>query len=180
MGKPDFAIFCSSLAVVLPRLGQADYAAANAYLDALAVKLKGEGIFAVSINWDGWQEVGMAARATAAAGLEPDEETKQVIRPEEGVEILRRILANEVPNVAVCTRPLMALLTRFEASFHIAEDVAIPTATHARPASAGDYVAAENSTQQALVEIWTECLGISDIGVHDDFFDLGGDSLLAT
>jgi amino acid adenylation domain-containing protein len=35
-------------------------------------------------------------------------------------------------------------------------------------------------TEKALMKIWTDVLGNSQIGIHDDFFDSGGDSLLAT
>ena len=33
--------------------------------------------------------------------------------------------------------------------------------------------------ESTLVGIWAEVLGLDEIGLHDDFFDLGGDSLLA-
>ncbi|NEQ63579.1 MAG: non-ribosomal peptide synthetase, partial [Moorea sp. SIO4A1] len=42
-----------------------------------------------------------------------------------------------------------------------------------------EYVAPETETQKALAEIWREVLGIEQIGIHDNFFDLGGNSLLA-
>ncbi|MDJ0756201.1 MAG: amino acid adenylation domain-containing protein [Ardenticatenaceae bacterium] len=42
------------------------------------------------------------------------------------------------------------------------------------------YVAPETPTEIALAEIWSEVLGLKQIGVHDDFFHLGGHSLLAT
>lgn len=60
----DFFIFCSSLSSILNDFGQVDYCAANAFLDAFAHhKTSENGIFTVSINWDAWQEVGMAAAA---------------------------------------------------------------------------------------------------------------------
>ncbi len=50
----------------------------------------------------------------------------------------------------------------------------------ARPALDQAYVAPEDPTQSELVRIWEELLEVSPIGIRDDFFDLGGDSLLAT
>ncbi|MGC2743848.1 MAG: beta-ketoacyl synthase N-terminal-like domain-containing protein [Candidatus Angelobacter sp.] len=42
-----------------------------------------------------------------------------------------------------------------------------------------EYVAPRNSTEQKIVEIWEELLGVHPIGVHDEFLRLGGNSLLA-
>jgi acyl carrier protein len=42
-----------------------------------------------------------------------------------------------------------------------------------------EYVAPGNSTEQKIVEIWEELLGIHPIGIHDEFLRLGGNSLLA-
>jgi acyl carrier protein len=42
-----------------------------------------------------------------------------------------------------------------------------------------DYVGATTPTEERLVRIWGEVLGIDGVGVHDNFFALGGDSLLS-
>ena len=42
------------------------------------------------------------------------------------------------------------------------------------------YVAPRTETEEQLAAIWSDVLGIKQIGVHDDFFALGGHSLLAT
>jgi acyl transferase domain-containing protein/acyl carrier protein len=42
-----------------------------------------------------------------------------------------------------------------------------------------EYVAPGNSTEQKIVEIWEELLGVHPIGIHDEFLRLGGNSLLA-
>ena len=39
------------------------------------------------------------------------------------------------------------------------------------------YVAPSTPAEQALAALWMEVLGVPRVGVHDDFFDLGGDSL---
>jgi acyl carrier protein len=41
----------------------------------------------------------------------------------------------------------------------------------------GIYVAPRNPTEAALARIWSETLGLARIGVEDDFFGLGGDSI---
>jgi hypothetical protein len=51
---------------------------------------------------------------------------------------------------------------------------------HPRSDIRNNYVAPGNDLERALVEIWQASLGISQIGIYDDFFGLGGDSLLAT
>ncbi|NER91537.1 non-ribosomal peptide synthetase [Moorena sp. SIO3A2] len=40
-----------------------------------------------------------------------------------------------------------------------------------------EYVAPETETQKVLAEIWKEVLGIEQVGIYDNFFDLGGHSL---
>jgi acyl transferase domain-containing protein len=81
----DFFVLCSSLSSVVGGAGQVDYCAANAYLDAYACRRnsRGEG-FTVSINWDAWLDVGMAAEAAArqrGAADTPAPRAKEVAHP---------------------------------------------------------------------------------------------------
>lgn len=57
---------------------------------------------------------------------------------------------------------------------------ALPAPSRARPALEQAYAAPEDPTQAELAHIWQELLEVEPIGVRDDFFELGGDSLLAT
>src|SRR5262249_23006541 len=43
-----------------------------------------------------------------------------------------------------------------------------------------NYVAPRSETEQRLAEIWQEVLNLKQVGISDNFFDLGGDSLSAT
>ncbi|MGW4109768.1 non-ribosomal peptide synthetase [Actinosynnema sp. NPDC004786] len=43
-----------------------------------------------------------------------------------------------------------------------------------------EYVPCEGPAQEAVAEIWRELLGLERVGARDDFFDLGGHSLMAT
>ena len=42
------------------------------------------------------------------------------------------------------------------------------------------YVAPSSETEKQLVEIWSEILDVDKVGVQDNFFDIGGHSLMAT
>ena len=57
---------------------------------------------------------------------------------------------------------------------------ALPLPDASRPELRRQYVAPENPTQARLVELYVKVLGVDTVGIHDDFFELGGDSILAT
>ncbi|USQ86166.1 alpha/beta fold hydrolase [Streptomyces phaeoluteigriseus] len=49
----------------------------------------------------------------------------------------------------------------------------------ARPRLTTEHVPPRSDREQAVTRVWEETLGIGGIGVHDNFFDLGGDSMRA-
>jgi amino acid adenylation domain-containing protein len=57
---------------------------------------------------------------------------------------------------------------------------ALPAPGTERPTLEEAFVAPRTPTEERLAGIWTEVLGIVQVGVHDDFFAVGGHSLLAT
>jgi amino acid adenylation domain-containing protein/non-ribosomal peptide synthase protein (TIGR01720 family) len=73
-----------------------------------------------------------------------------------------------------------------ESSYEITYDneqtqtASMPRALHSRPSLTSDYVAPRNETESVLADIWQRLLGIAQVGIHDDFFELDGHSLLAT
>jgi acyl carrier protein len=53
-------------------------------------------------------------------------------------------------------------------------------AVAAQPQVRTDVVLPRTRVEKDLVEIWVQVLGMEQVSVHDDFFDLGGDSMLST
>ena len=50
---------------------------------------------------------------------------------------------------------------------------------HDRSADLGEYVAPTSELERRIAGIWKEILGIDQVGIHDNFFDVGGTSLKA-
>jgi amino acid adenylation domain-containing protein len=56
---------------------------------------------------------------------------------------------------------------------------ALPKPERGRPDLGVDYAAPVTPLQEQIAEIFSELLQVEPVGIHDNFFDLGGDSLLA-
>ena len=95
----DFFIMFSSIAPLFGSPGQGNYAAGNAFLDALAHYRRGQGLPALSVNWGPWAEAGMAARNANSSRM-----TSQGILPlasSKAFESLEQLLALNVPQAGV-------------------------------------------------------------------------------
>jgi len=57
--------------------------------------------------------------------------------------------------------------------------LALPDPEGSRPEVANAYEAPSEGLEQIIAEVWTEVLGLDRVGANDNFFDLGGDSILA-
>jgi len=84
------------------------------------------------------------------------------------------------PQVVVCTVPLHTWLERLagEARAQLSDDD-VAHVTVAQTTSASNVDAPRNATERELASLWSSLLGVAPVGIHDDFFDLGGHSLIA-
>ena len=62
----------------------------------------------------------------------------------------------------------------------VADRSSAPTNPRGAQPRAGQFDPPTTDIERRLAAIWTELLGVEPIGLHDDFFDLGGHSLLGT
>ncbi len=96
LGSLDFFVTFSSIAALLPLAGQGAYAAANAYLDALARYRRSLDRPGVSIGWGIWQDRGRLQQSeTGQRGVaQLVERGVQAFAPEQGIDALRRLLTD--------------------------------------------------------------------------------------
>jgi hypothetical protein len=55
---------------------------------------------------------------------------------------------------------------------------ALPAPERARPDLSVEYLAATSQAEKTLAAIWAEALRVDDVGIYDNYFELGGDSIL--
>jgi acyl transferase domain-containing protein/acyl carrier protein len=97
----DFFVLFSAGASLVGSAGQGNYAAANAYLDALAHHRKSVGLPALSINWGPWLGAGLATVAGASGEKRLKARGLDWIRPEQGMAMLANAMGAPYTQVAL-------------------------------------------------------------------------------
>lgn len=168
-------VFFSSISADMGLFGQVDYSGANNVLDGLSASLNMQGVSCVSINWPAIVDVGMASRsantisADAALARELKENSLFV---SEAAGVLATVLATPSLHRVAIAR------TRFEDR----RQSAILDGRESNLSSVAAASVMENkgaSSVETMLQIWQTQFGNEDLTVHDDYFDMGGDSLMA-
>jgi thioesterase domain-containing protein/acyl carrier protein len=100
------------------------------------------------------------------------------ILPDEGADAFSRILANgRKSQIIASSLDLRLLLEKLNAKPEAEKSES--GMKFSRPANMqSDYAAPSTEIEKKMTAIWQEVLGIETIGIHDDFFELGGESLI--
>ena len=130
----------------------------------------------------------LKTEATATASSVTREATQRDlshgILSQEGMQIMEILLQSRASQVVVNTRdlePMMqahANMARNQSTTASTPNPASTRRMHKRPNLPTAYLAPRNATEEKLAEMWQAILSIEKIGIHDSFFELGGDSLI--
>jgi thioester reductase-like protein len=104
----DFFVVFSSAASLLGSPGQGNYAAANAFMDALAHYRRSLGLPGLSINWGPWGDAGMAASLNSRNQARLATQGMNTIAPEQGLRVLEQLLGQTLAQVGVLPFELSA------------------------------------------------------------------------
>ncbi|TKK89200.1 SDR family NAD(P)-dependent oxidoreductase, partial [Herbidospora galbida] len=187
--RPELLVLYSSAVTAFGGIGESDYCAANTVLDAYgeALAASAPSTRVVSIAWGPWQHDDWQAEslksATGLAERVRAYRERYGFADEAGCALLDRIVAGGHGSVLAVRQPLREVLRDWSAMVDIDALVGATTAVSLserfpRPELRTDYAAPRTEPEIAIAEVWGAYLGIDRVGVHDPFFDLGGNSLV--
>ncbi|MBS1803318.1 MAG: SDR family NAD(P)-dependent oxidoreductase [Acidobacteria bacterium] len=166
----DFLLLCSSFSAYLPAPGESAYAAANSFENSFAEHCRRSlKIPAIAIGFDAWREVGMNADIEIPEGLESyyDKRMSRAMTNDEGIEVVRRVLGGwSGAQILTSTVDL--------ASY------ASSTSVEAMTSPRGNVNPLNHDELTVIVDIWRDLLGVEAVDPSDNFFNLGGHSLMGT
>ena len=99
------------------------------------------------------------------------------IAPHEGLEVLSRVLAQTASGRIVASSLDLEALDR--QAIALAATAPRTETKFERPDLSSEYAAPRDEVEKTIVGFWEELLGVDPVGVRDDFFALGGHSLIA-
>lgn len=91
---------------------------------------------------------------------------------------IRRQLADKLPSYMLPSRFIELTELPVDANGKVSKKD-LPRPDNGRPILDQPFAKPETTTEREIAEIWCSLLGIRKIGLDDDFFELGGDSMLA-
>lgn len=184
MDRPDYFVLCSSVTTVFPGAALSDYTAANTFLDAYCDYRRKSGLPTLTINWATWKETGMAVDS----GFTTDTIFKLLPTKPAVLGFDTLLKSSEGRFLAGCLNekaqglikgagvPLDDSVIRFLGTY--VDKKAGPRPDIQKNLGIEQSVQDKNSSvQQNITNICREIMGINEIDLYSNFFELGADSL---
>ena len=182
----DFLVLFSSVASVLCLPGQSDYTAANSFMDGFTHYRNKLGFKTLAINWPAWSETGMAVDNNANM----DTLFKTILNSV-AMENLNELLSRDVAKAIVGQWHYdgmmyqLADLNYSNEIYYILQKQKEREENKSNSNSENTVILKGNNhniyseIEMTIGKIWGDTLGYKEINIYDNFYDLGGDSIIA-
>lgn len=183
----DFFVVFSSVNTLMGIPGQGDYTAGNSYLDAFSAYRNKKGRTTLAINWAPWGEVGMARdnNSDFKNGIFKALETRDAI------DFFEKALCSDMTRIIVGELNKDGMMygkSIEDIDFMIQDEIKsvfskdtkkvlkkkVPEEKAIIDIGQIDYTQIERT----VTEIWKKVLGFEEINIEENFFQIGGDSIM--
>ncbi|MCX8130382.1 MAG: SDR family NAD(P)-dependent oxidoreductase [Clostridia bacterium] len=190
----DFFILCSSTNTIMGIPGQGDYTAANSYLDAFSSCRNKAGKRTLAVKWPIWKETGMALEYGAI-----QDTLLKAMSTAKVLKAFDKVLNRDMSLVVIGELNYGGSVhgkTLNDARIRISNEIIVEMDKHRKnpgqvpilqECSADEVVSLKGKddtdytdTEQRIANIWRAVLGFEELNVYDNFFEIGGDSILVT
>ncbi|HEU5271972.1 MAG TPA: SDR family NAD(P)-dependent oxidoreductase, partial [Jatrophihabitans sp.] len=184
--RPELLVLYSSAITSFGGIGEGDYCAANTVLDSYGAALAASApsTRVLTVAWGPWQHDEW--QVTTAGGLA--DRAKQYrqrygFTDDGGCAFLDRMLGAATGSVLAVRQSMADARAEWLAVLDLdaltGSTAAPPTGERfPRPQLRTEFVAPRTELERVIAEVWQAYLGIDRVGVHDPFFELGGNSLV--
>lgn len=188
----DFFVMFSSAITLVGGVGSGPYTAANSYMDAFAAYRKRKGDKSLVINWPAWENTGLAEGAV----IDEEKELFSVLPVQQGVDAFEISLNSNLSQVLVGELNTNSIILQlgdflpFKFSKAV-QQILNPTDLKAGSVGAkkvkikaahvklkGKLNSEYTEIEKKIAQAWRQVLGYEELDVHDNFFEIGGDSIL--
>lgn len=174
----EFVVFMSSIASISGELGQIDYCAANAFLDACAeTKYMFNANLILSINWNTWSDAGMSVNTDRPEELNIFARGNN-LTSKDANKLFTQALSLSYNNLIVSNYNIGDYINKISSLQKKSYNENI-TVSRKDLNINSDYIHPKTKIEEKLVYLWQNQLHIDYLGVNDSFFSLGGNSLNA-
>lgn len=183
--QPDFFVLFSSVTSFMAVPGQSDYAAANAFLNAYATLLRNQGVNITVINWPAWKDIGMAVDYNVDFTQSPF----MPIKTEEGLVAMWNIIGLSETTIIPASFNYDYLdQTGYKFPFELSKKLKIQnnlissndnTNVESNEVLLKGFHGEPSGLMLKIAETWNKALGIQEVDIHESFYNMGGNSILA-
>ncbi|MDE7323600.1 MAG: SDR family oxidoreductase [Lachnospiraceae bacterium] len=184
--KIDFMILFSSLLNYFGVPGQSSYISANTYLDGYAEKADEvyRGRKTISINWDNFSDFGMAAELNIYGKQQKDlaYSFRNGLLFTDCMKAIRIAMGKGRSHLLVSFKDMDKLKDHLKQKGMLSDIEVTSKAKKVffeRQELSTEYVEPRDEVEGFFAQVWSELFEIDKVGVKDNFYDLGGDSIIA-
>ncbi len=181
----EVMILCSSIASMLGNVGQSDYVTANSFINGFSDDRNCRGKNTICVNWTSWEDVGMASDLE----IDNNKEIFKSISPSQGIELFDEVLTRNITKSYIGELNIsQAEKMKDYCDFLISDNILRKISIKGKGKEdkklnlqiSNEKINTIDDIKNILSSMWGQVLGFSSISTNENFYELGGDSIMAT